>query len=310
MHVIAVDVVNSPLSKRRYALSMTTLGNNWFEIAEFCADNVATAAHGQREAALDAAVDLLAKKNPPIKIAKQTLRTALLSYRFVSALKKEDVAFSRLLRRFPAAAVETLARWYRRDPKKAKAAAQQYAERRHSLRSLIEAESASRSPKESLSGVAEKFRYTESVLERITNFHVSSAASFAGGPIEAVIDWKQQSSSEDLSDRGVAATGRMTVALGSANRTDRRLERRLDFRCAVVIVGPYSTPAQYHLRAHEWCLRALGLTFFHQMVVMVLPEAEAYGSYTEILNRSASGRVLLLIDNSVKGGRSKARKVA
>jgi hypothetical protein len=283
---------------------MITVANNWVDIAEFCSEAVASAAHGEREAALDKAVALLRKQSPTIEIAKQTLRTALLAHRFVNTLESSDATFARLLRKMPAAAVETIARWHRRDPKQAEAAAQRYADGGHSLRSLIEAESKSRSPRQALSGVAEKMRYAESAFKRLTTFQVSAAASSAGGVIESVLGWKQDETIENLPG-GVAATGIMTVLL----RTDDSgglVER--DIRCAVLVVGPYSTPEQYGLRADEWCLRALGLTFFYPMVALVLPEAEASGRFGLMLARSGTNKVFLLAEKTVKRGRTKARK--
>jgi hypothetical protein len=287
---------------------MITVGNYWMDIAEFCADAVASAAHGEREVALDTAVSLLGNQEPPIKIAKQTLRTALLAYRFVNALKNEDVGLSRLLQSFPAAAVETLARWHRRDPQQAKAAAQQFAEGRHSLRSLIGAESASRSPEKSLSGIAEKFRYAESALERLPAFRVSRG-SVAGSEIRTVLNWKRDKGREDFLG-GIAAAGTITVQLAPPQRWGSSPLVKQDIRCAMVIVGPYSTPEQYKERANEWCLRALGLTFFHPMVALVLPEAEALGRFSAVLSRSNTDKVILLTENTAKHGRTDPQEAA
>jgi hypothetical protein len=291
------------------SLEMIAVGNNWMDIAEFCADAVASAAHGEREVALDTAVTLLGKQEPPIKIAKQTLRTALLAYRFVNALKNEDARLSLLLESFPAAAVETLARWYRRDPQQAVAAARHFADGQYSLRSLIGAETESRSPQQSLSGIAEKLRYAESALERLTTFQVSSG-SLAGGQIITVLNWKRDKRTEDFLG-GIAATGTITVEfvppMAKWERT-RFVER--DLPCAVLIVGPYSTPEQYVERANDWCLRALGLTFFHPTIALVLPEAEASGRFGSVLSRSNTDKVILLTEDTSKHGRTDSQEAA
>jgi hypothetical protein len=311
MHVKAVLVVNLPLSKRGYVAGMIAVGNNWMDIAEFCADAVASAAHGEREATLDQAVALLRTQNPPIVIAKQTLRTALLAHRFVNMLESTDARLAQLLRTMPAAAVETIARWYRRDQEKAKVAAQLYVGGVYSLRSLIEAEGASRSPKQPLSGAAEKTRYAEAALKRLTTFNVSAVASPVDGLIQSLLEWKQDKPGEN-SPGGVAATGTMTVLRSPPVRADGKHPSPVewDIRCAVLIVGPYSTPEQYQFRAEEWCLRALGLTFFHPMVALVLPEAGAWGRFEPILARSGTHKVFLLIEKPAARGRTKTRKAA
>src|SRR4051794_24550286 len=102
---------------------MGAFGNTWFEIAEFCAKAVAAAPRVEREEELNIAVRALSAHNPQIKIPKQTSRTRLLAYRSQNDIKPKDAAFSRLLRGRPAAAVEVIARWPRRDPVRAKEAA-------------------------------------------------------------------------------------------------------------------------------------------------------------------------------------------
>jgi hypothetical protein len=45
--------------------------------------------------------------------------------------------------------------------------------------------------------------------------------------------------------------------------------------CGIVIAGPYTLRDLYKSRAIDWCLRALGLTFFHDHVAVLLPGSVA-----------------------------------
>jgi hypothetical protein len=270
----------------------------WKDVAELCVEEIAAAARGKREAAFDRAIERLAKLTPPVILKKQTLRTAMLAYRFVKRVEADDVALAKILHGMPAIAVETVARWYARDKKSAGDSARQFAAGNHTIRSLAAAENKSRPKSGSLYGVALKSRYQKLILERMPSLDVVWTRPDSGITIRSVLNWKKDKVIQ--SDVPVSATGTMTVNMrrNPASLSERPTEFLSDLLCAVLIVGPYSSTDLYELRAGEWCLRALGLTFFHTMVALVLPDGDAHGRFRTILERSAEGRVLLLADKA------------
>ena len=76
---------------------------------------------------------------------------------------------------------------------------------------------------------------------------------------------------------------------------------------AALIAGPYGEPRIYRARAADWCLRVLGLTYYHEQVALILPpevkaegEVKRYVGLLEAADRSrtleARYRVVLLRD--------------
>jgi hypothetical protein len=246
----------------------------WIDIARFCAELPRDAPEASREAALEGALAQIKIRWPALKIAKQTLRTALLAMRFVDEIKTSDVEYARILERLPAITVETLARWHRYDTRAAKRAAEAYAAGGYSVRSLQEAEKAAR---RGLSGeqrgLAARSRFEERWLASMTKLRVVR-------PAATVVGWtvkKTKPEADPATPRAVLtkinAFGRLTIE--QINSSGRAVTRSID--CAVVLAGPYADDDVAVSRQTDWMLRALGLTFYFPTVALVVANPDAAG---------------------------------
>ena len=74
---------------------------------------------------------------------------------------------------------------------------------------------------------------------------------------------------------------------------------------AVLIVGPYRSDYLYQGRAEDWCLRALGLSFFHSSVALVLPRGVEFEKFVAFLEkvRNAHERIQIVREAKAPDGR-------
>jgi hypothetical protein len=268
----------------------------WIDIASFCANILVEVPEAPREAALDGAVAKLKETWPALHIAKQTLRTALLAKRFVDEIESEDAEHARVLERLPAITVETLARWHRYDARAAKLAAEAYAEGRHSVRSLQEAEKTARRRSSGQQyGLAARSRFEERWLSSMTKLRVIR-------PAAKVVGWTLQSTKPEdnpATPRSVltkiSAIGKLTIEQINSSRRSKTMS----IDCAVVLAGPYADDDVAVSRQTDWMLRALGLTFYFPVVALVVANSDAAG----ILSTPADlGERLLVLAPDVLGG--------
>jgi len=239
---------------------MRATGRDWMAIAEKAATMIGDPAQGEKETALDAA-------SAELKVSPKSLRSYLVARGFVELLEESARVQAMAM---PAAAVEVIARWQRHDPKGALCAIDMYARGQHTVRSLLAAEAAARPPRSGLGGRRLELVYRDEIEGRL-------------GELQPV--WPRSSRPLYFSDDKTAA---LPNPSGKAD-----LVRPLRYRkegpavgksgCAIIIVGPYTAVELYKRRAADWCLRALGLTYFHDHVALVLPGSVARRAFIAVL---------------------------
>ena len=110
---------------------------DWFETAGEYERDAAASRFGERTA-------LAREWGKPRRLAPQTLRTYIAARRFVESLTGEAGDLMPALKRAPAIAVDTLAKWHARDPVRALEAARELAAGRLTVRKLADLEAQSR----------------------------------------------------------------------------------------------------------------------------------------------------------------------
>ncbi|WP_194391038.1 hypothetical protein [Bradyrhizobium sp. CCBAU 51765] len=93
----------------------------------------------------------------------------------------------------------------------------------------------------------------------------------------------------------VSMTARAAQKRPSAVKVDYLFEMRTARTVAVMTVGPYRNATMYRDRAEEWSLRAFGITWFYDVVVLVLPgpeEAKVYRQRVHQLQAEITQRKL------------------
>jgi hypothetical protein len=226
---------------------------DWNHIAEEASREIDAAPLGGREAALEANAGRW-------KIKPPTLRTYLLASRFLKSLPA-DVADA--AKAMPAIALETAARWHAYDPVGALSAMKTF----HSIRSLARAEFAARRAKGSESITQKMRRYGETIKDQL---HLLTDLWPDRPPCPI-----RECRASEMHDRS-----------GKADFMVEHWERRSSDAMAVVVVGPYSVASAYDGRAADWCLRALGLTYFHDHVALLLPRGARAEAFVEFLART------------------------
>jgi hypothetical protein len=243
--------------------------------AERAATLIGEPAQGEKEAALGAVSTVL-------NIPPKTLRSYLVAWRFVRSL---DTARRRKAATMPAVALEIIARWHLHDPSGAMRAIEAYAAGQYTVRSLLAAETAARPQRSELGGRRLEQIYREEIEGRL-------------GSLETI--WPRPSRPLYFADDKAAAlpnpSGKADLVKPFRYRKDGPNVGKSG--CAIMIVGPYTVTELYKRRSVDWCLRALGLTFFHDHVALVLPGSVARRTYISVLEAADAprSRITLLRD--------------
>lgn len=255
-------------------MGMGTVARDWMDIARRASEMIGDPGQGDKEASLNTAC---ADLNVPPK----TLRSYLAAWRFVESLQGSLRSKGAAM---PAAALEIIIRWQRHDPAGATRALDIYALENYTVRSLRGAEAAARPRRPGLDGRRLELVYRDEIESRL-------------GALQAV--WPRSSTPLHLVDDKTVAlpdpSGKADLVKPLRYWKERN---RPGKSCAIVIVGPYTLRDLYRSRAMDWCLRALGLTFFHDHVALVLPGGVARRPYVAVLEtaEASRSRITLLRD--------------
>jgi len=276
---------------------MTASFPSWHELARTAAPKIAEARHGGREAALLTALADLKLRWPGLKLAKQTLRTALLALNFVEEIGGSDPDYARMLETLPAIAVETLQRWHRYDPAEAKRHAGEYAAGKYSVRSLMDAESTARtnSATGGRSGRAGRSRFEEKLDESILDF----SAVGTGLRVRGFLERKPEQPERGRIPAAVLAK----VKVGELLLDEPAPSSLPDFvrsEVALLVAGPYADAETAAARLPDWVLRALGLLFYFEEVALVLASGPAPTEFAYLIPPEAQHRILLLAPPDAK----------
>jgi hypothetical protein len=200
--------------------------------------------------------EVLASIAPGLGLKPQTLRRAIMGWRFVLSLSRQHPDLARELAAHPIAAVEHLVRWHRRDPSGALAAARALTAGQFTVRSLAAAERKDRlSRPDSLA--TERGRARESVFR--TRLADAIRPNLARRGLGGVVTPQWQPFAPPL---------------------DLIIEQRR----GVIIVGPYRNAASYSARAMDWCLRALGCARISGLqLLLVVPSPDNASIYEAFL---------------------------
>ncbi len=253
---------------------MSAAGRDWMDIARRAAAMIGEPGQGGKEAALNTACSEL-------KIPAKSLRSYLVAWRFVESLQGKVRLNASAM---PAAAIEIIVRWRRHDPAGAMRAIDMYAPENHTVRSLRGAEAAARPRRPGLGGRRLELVYRDEIESRL-------------GALQAV--WPGASRPLYLGDDKAVALPNPSGKADLVKPLRYWKERnRPGKSCAIVIVGPYTLKDLYRSRAMDWCLRALGLTFFHDHVALVLPGGVARRPFVAVLETvtASRSRITLLRD--------------
>jgi hypothetical protein len=245
---------------------MGAAGRDWMDIAQRAAAMIGDPSQGGKETALNSACSEL---NVPAK----TLRSYLLAWRFIGSLEGNVRVNAEAM---PAAAIEIIARWKRHDPAGAMRAIGIYALENHTVRSLRGAEAAARPQRPGLGGRRLELVYRDEIESRLVR-------------LQAI--WPRSHSPLYFGDDKKVALPNPSGKADLVKPLRYWKERnRPGKSCAIVIVGPYTLRDLYRSRAMDWSLRALGLTFFHDHVALVLPGGVARRPYVAILETAIASR--------------------
>ena len=260
---------------------------DWQRIANEANDEISLAPQGRKEA-------LLGEIAERLDIGVQTLRTYLLADRFVRSLPQPSRSEAGKL---PAIALETAARWSRHDPAGAARAISEYAAGKSSIRSLARAEVAARRAGGVLSSAQQRQNYKAVLSRKLHQLELVWPAD----PKDRLQDCVQ-TDDEDPSGQADFMAEVVFDDLTRIRRTGRFI--------AVVVVGPYSVHRAYDGKAVDWCLRTLGLTFFHDQIALILPQGAPFEAFVEFLARtpSADKHIQLLQELSEEASSSRSRE--
>jgi hypothetical protein len=261
---------------------------HWSEIAAAAERMLASADQGEKE-------KLLSRHAKSVGKNIQTLRAYLLAWRFVDTLDRSDRAKALGM---PVASVEVIARWHAHDPGKAIEVLRGYDPAKNSVRTVRKEEASARSRHRGASGRQRASRFRDYVVEHIHNFETVWPAR----PL-----YRIQDASVLVKDdpENKAAPAKMKAdPSGKADFVMRMDLHEKAPTIAVLIVGPYTSDYLYQGRAEDWCLRALGLSFFHSRVALVLPRGVAFEKFAAFLEkaRDANERIQIVREAKAPDG--------
>lgn len=264
---------------------------SWVQLALVAQRLVAEARHGEREAALAEALAGLKRRWPNLKLAKQTLRTALLALNFVEHVSKKDPDYARTLENLPAIVVETLRRWHGYDAIAAKKHAQSYEAGQFSVRRLMEAERFARqdSVTGGRTGRSGRSLFATKLEDSIEGFSVVGTRLRVVGFSECEPD---RSDHNNIPSSLLAKVTLGTLLLDEVTpSTFADLEA---FECALLVAGPYADANVAAARLGDWVLRGLGLLFYFPSVALVLASGPALDGCEHIIPPNVQHRFVLL----------------
>jgi hypothetical protein len=239
------------------------------------------AKHGERESALRS----IAGTNDV-----NTVRREIFVLEFVDLLKRADPELAKALKDAPLSAMETLARWSSFDKAAAMKAAKDLSRGYYTGKSLTSAMRSARPTDvstytgESL-GTAYRMENEEPAVRAVRRLL---------GNLSAPIVYYKEGDDPPIDYHFLLLpeAGKGTVQ-----------------SVAAIIVGPYQNRTLYRKRRHEWLLRALGLSWLYDHVVLLLPAHADAADYTKWIEKARIRAAKTHISGDRKKGRSRLPNV-
>ena len=200
-------------------------------------------------------------------------RRAIAALQYIDYLKQNEAGVYDALRDAPFSIVEMLARWNAFDPEGASKQALEWARAKHTVRTIAKALSNARErDSEATTKEDTAARTRESVkaplMAKLRNM-------LPGSLSEPALNFKATASPPvDYRFEWFVDDGEVKI------RT-----------IAALIVGPYQNTALYSKRRHDWILKAFGLNWFFDRVLLVVPNldlGEQYSSWIRVCNSRAA----------------------
>lgn len=222
--------------------------SDWKKRAREARRKLGQAKHGEREVVLKG----VAGDNDP-----NTVRRAIFALGYLDDLKRSNSSAWQGLQSASLSQVELLARWHAFDETGATKAAREVGQGHYTVAQLRKAMNAARVE---VAAKSETLPYSE----RVKGEARVAIQEMLGGSISAPeVNFRESADDPPLDFRYTRMYGKPP-----------------SFETVVaIIVGPYQDRKLYRKRRHDWLYHALGLAWFYDHVVVILPEAEALGSY-------------------------------
>jgi hypothetical protein len=244
------------------------------------------AKHGERESVLRS----IAGTNDV-----NTVRREIFVLEFVDLLKRADPELAKALKDAPLSAMETLARWSSFDKAAAMKAAKDLSRGYYTGKSLTSAMRSARPTDvstytgESL-GTAYRMENKEPAVQAVRRLLGKLSGRKLSGP---KVNYKEGDDPPiDYHFLLLPEPGGGTVQ-----------------SVAAIIVGPYQNRTLYRKRRHEWLLRALGLSWLYDHVVLLLPAHADAADYTKWIEKARIRAAKTNISSDLPEGRSRLPNV-
>lgn len=191
-----------------------------------------------------------------------TVRRAIFALTYLDDLQRTHAELFEGVRLAPLSVVEALARLHRLEPLEARRAAKEWTEGRSSLEALRRAANSARPA--GLAGSSGQF--LEEEFRKRAEEAVRSAVQEVTGEVVSTghVNYKDTPESPAL-DFLYSTTPKSSLSKSQA--------------IAVLIVGPYQNKTLYRKRRFDWMLRAFGLAWSYDHVLLVLPDKKHLADY-------------------------------
>jgi hypothetical protein len=227
---------------------------NWRKEAQIAIEAIRNSKYGSREAELR----VLARQFGYKVDDPSSLRRGIAAYEFLEKLRHTHPSEFEDLRDVPLSVAELIARWFTADPAAALEAARDFGRGKGTVESIR------RRMKETLTkghgglvGAARDRAYRAAALKPVS----SAVAHLAGSKIV-----------------GVKTRQRDPI---SGLKVDFMFEVSSEKRIAVLVVGPYTNANMYRDRCDEWIVRAFGIAWVFDRVVLAVPATDYLEMYRE-----------------------------
>ncbi|MBR1281309.1 hypothetical protein JQ597_04570 [Bradyrhizobium sp. AUGA SZCCT0177] len=230
---------------------------DWKKTAEEARHKLGSAKHGSREAALKAAGG---------SRDVNTVRRAVAALDFLDRVKVTHPESYSVLKDSPFGVVETFARWWSSNPADAALGLAKWKNGGLTTRGIADSMRKSRPP-------AVEAANDESLVSTFSEY----AEPRIRQGIETTLGTEVTPSADKRSLHRPPVDFRY-IFKDSFGGGDRQ--------AAAIVVGPYQNQTIYRKRRHDWMLKALGLTYFFDLVFVVLPGQSPADDYTAWIERA------------------------
>ncbi|MGY3494381.1 hypothetical protein [Bradyrhizobium sp. USDA 4502] len=218
---------------------------DWKKVAVRARQNLRSARHGDIETAL---------RRAGRSVDVNTVRRAIVALEFLEWAEQLHPNIYEVLKDSPMTVVETVARWWSFSPMRATAALDEWRLGKLSARQLAQE---MRSSKRAAPKLAKGESLARSFKERVEPFARLEIERRIGPGLST----KDKGIKDDL-------------------HVDFRYTHPEHGKIAVLVVGPYQNRTIYQKRRQDWMLKAVGLTYFYNLVFVVVPDPDAAKDYS------------------------------